>query len=56
MITHQPLLKAVWGPGHAQDSHCVRVHPANLRKKVAADASMPRHGVAEAGVGYRFVA
>ena len=55
VITHQQLLKAVWGPGHAQNSHYVRVHMANLRKKVEADASMPRHLVTEAGIGYRFV-
>jgi two-component system KDP operon response regulator KdpE len=55
VITHQQLLKAVWGPGHAQDSHYVRVHMANLRKKVEIDPSRPRHLVTEAGVGYRFV-
>ena len=55
VITHQQLLKAVWGPGHAADTHYVRVHMANLRKKVEADASMPRHIVTEAGIGYRFV-
>ncbi|MCW8165099.1 response regulator [Verminephrobacter aporrectodeae subsp. tuberculatae] len=55
VITHQQLLKAVWGPGHAQDTHYVRVHMANLRKKVERDASMPRHLMTETGVGYRFV-
>ena len=55
VITHQQLLKAVWDPGHAADTHYVRVHMANLRKKVEADASMPRHIVTEAGIGYRFV-
>ncbi|MDE2368022.1 MAG: response regulator [Burkholderiales bacterium] len=55
VITHQQLLKAIWGPGHAGDLHYVRVHMANLRKKVEADPSMPRHLVTEAGVGYRFV-
>lgn len=54
VVTHQQLLKAVWGPGHAEDTHYVRVHMANLRKKVEDDASMPRHLVTEAGVGYRF--
>ena len=34
VVTHQQLLKAVWGPGHAQDTHYVRVHMAELRKKV----------------------
>ncbi|MDE2566926.1 MAG: response regulator [Burkholderiales bacterium] len=56
VITHQQLLKLVWGPGHAQDTHYVRVHMANLRKKVEDQASMPRHLLTEAGVGYRFVA
>ena len=55
VITHQQLLKAVWGPGHAEDTHYVRVHLANLRKKVEDNASMPRHLVTEAGIGYRFV-
>jgi len=55
VITHPQLLKAVWGPGHAEDTHYVRVHMANLRKKVEADASQPRHLVTEAGIGYRFV-
>jgi two-component system KDP operon response regulator KdpE len=55
VITHQQLLKAVWGPGHAADTHYVRVHMANLRKKIEAEPSMPRHLVTEAGIGYRFV-
>lgn len=54
VITHQQLLKAVWGPGHAQDTHYVRVHMANLRKKVEDEPSMPKHVLTEAGVGYRF--
>jgi two-component system KDP operon response regulator KdpE len=54
VITHQQLLKAVWGPGHAEDTHYVRVHMANLRKKVEDDPSMPRHLLTEAGIGYRF--
>jgi two-component system, OmpR family, KDP operon response regulator KdpE len=55
VITHQQLLKAVWGPGHTQDTHYVRVHMANLRKKVETDPSRPRHLITEAGIGYRFV-
>ncbi len=54
VVTHQQLLKAVWGPGHAEDTHYVRVHMANLRKKVEDDASMPKHLLTEAGIGYRF--
>ena len=55
VVTHRQLLKVVWGPGHAEDTHYVRVHLANLRKKIEADASMPRHLITEAGIGYRFV-
>ena len=56
VITHAQLLKAVWGPGHQEDMHYVRVHMANLRKKIEAQPSMPRHLVTETGIGYRFVA
>ncbi|PZO15672.1 MAG: two-component system response regulator KdpE [Burkholderiales bacterium] len=55
VITHAQLLKAVWGPGHLEDSHYVRVHMANLRKKIEAQPSMPKHLVTETGIGYRFV-
>lgn len=55
VITHAQLLKAVWGPGHTEDTHYVRVHMANLRKKVEDNASIPRHLRTEAGIGYRFV-
>ena len=55
VITHQQLLNTVWGPGHADDTHYVRVHMANLRKKVEDNPSMPRHLRTEAGIGYRFV-
>ncbi len=55
VITHQQLLKAIWGPGHTEDMHYIRVHMANLRKKIEENASMPRHLITEAGIGYRFV-
>jgi two-component system KDP operon response regulator KdpE len=55
VITHQQLLKAVWGPSHTEDTHYVRVHMANLRKKIEADPSRPRHLITEAGIGYRFI-
>jgi two-component system KDP operon response regulator KdpE len=55
VITHRQLLKAVWGPAHTEDIHYVRVHMANLRKKIEAEPSMPRHLLTEAGIGYRFV-
>lgn len=54
VLTHKQLLHAVWGPGHIEDTHYVRVHMANLRKKIEIDPSRPRHLLTEAGIGYRF--
>jgi len=54
VLTHRQLLREVWGPGHVEDTHYVRVHMGNLRKKIEADSSRPRWLVTEAGVGYRF--
>jgi len=54
VLTHRQLLQAVWGPGHVEHTHYVRVHMANLRKKIEVDASRPKHLLTEAGVGYRF--
>jgi two-component system, OmpR family, KDP operon response regulator KdpE len=54
VLTHGHLLKAVWGPGHAEDVHYVRVHMGNLRKKIEADPSRPRWILTQTGVGYRF--
>lgn len=53
--THRQLLLAVWGPGHAEDTHYLRVYMGNLRKKLEHDPAQPRHLVTETGVGYRFV-
>lgn len=55
VLTHQQLLQAVWGPGHAKDTHYVRVHMANLRKKIERDAARPEFLHTELGIGYRFV-
>ena len=55
VLTHRQLLKAVWGPSHAEDTHYVRVYMAHLRKKIEDDPAQPKHLLTEAGVGYRFV-
>jgi two-component system KDP operon response regulator KdpE len=53
VLTHRQILKHVWGPGHASHPHYVRVHMAELRKKIEADPARPRLLVTEPGVGYR---
>lgn len=56
VVTHRQLLTAVWGPAHAQDVQYLRVFVGQLRQKLEADPSAPRHIVTEPGVGYRFLA
>jgi two-component system KDP operon response regulator KdpE len=53
VLTHRQILREVWGPQHGVQSHHVRVHMAELRKKVEVDPSRPRLLVTEPGVGYR---
>ena len=55
VVTHRQLLRDVWGPGHEDDTHYLRVHMANLRKKIEATADAPRFVKTESGIGYRFV-
>jgi two-component system KDP operon response regulator KdpE len=56
VLTHPFLLREVWGPTHAQDTHYVRVYMGNLRQKLEDDPAQPRHIVTEMGVGYRLLA
>ena len=53
VLTHRTILKEIWGPGQTHQSHYVRVHMAELRKKVEQDPARPRLLVTEPGVGYR---
>ncbi len=53
VFTHRQILVAVWGPGYADDRHLLQVNVSNLRHKIEAEASRPRHLVTEPGVGYR---
>jgi two-component system KDP operon response regulator KdpE len=55
VLTHRQILKEVWGPAYAGQSHYVRVRMAELRKKIETDAG-PKLFVTEPGVGYRIKA
>ena len=55
VLTHQQLLREVWGPGHAEDSHYLRVYMTGLRRKLEANPTLPRYLLTESGVGYRLV-
>jgi two-component system KDP operon response regulator KdpE len=55
VLTHQYLLKEVWGPGYINQSQYLRVFIAQLRKKIEDDQNRPEVIVTESGIGYRFV-
>jgi len=56
VLTHQYLLRQVWGPGYIGQSQYLRVFIAQLRKKIEDDPNRPEFIITESGVGYRFVA
>lgn len=55
IVTQRHLLREVWGPGHVEHGHYLRVYMGRLRQKLEAEPARPRHFVTETGVGYRFV-
>jgi two-component system KDP operon response regulator KdpE len=56
VLTHQYLLRAIWGPGFINQSQYLRVFIAQLRKKIEDDPNRPRVLLTESGIGYRFMA
>lgn len=54
VVTQPQLLREVWGPTHADDTHYLRILLAKLRHKLGDDAASPRWIVTEPGVGLRF--
>jgi two-component system KDP operon response regulator KdpE len=56
VLTHRQLLREIWGPQHEEDTHYLRVHMANLRKKLEPSPEQPRFLKTDSGIGYRFVA
>ncbi len=53
VVTHSHLLKEVWGAGHDQDSHYLRIFVRKLRQKIELDPTQPKLLLTELGVGYR---
>ncbi len=54
LLTHRALLREVWGPGYQDDTQVLRVHIANLRRKVEPGAGSRRLIRTDPGIGYRF--
>lgn len=55
VLTHQFILKEIWGVGFQTETQYLRVFVAQLRKKLEDDPNQPRHIITESGIGYRFV-
>jgi two-component system KDP operon response regulator KdpE len=53
VLTHQFLLREVWGPANADDVQYLRVYIRTLRQKLEEDPTRPRYLLTETGVGYR---
>jgi two-component system KDP operon response regulator KdpE len=56
LLTHQELLRRVWGQGYGTESEYLRVYVAQLRRKLGDAASSPRFILTEPGIGYRWIA
>lgn len=53
VVTHNQLLRQIWGESYSDESHYVRVFMAQLRRKLESDSAHPRYLITEPGVGYR---
>jgi len=53
VVTHQHLLKEVWGSVHVHDTHYLRIFVRKLRQKIEPHPDAPRILLTELGVGYR---
>ena len=56
LLTHQWLLRKVWGRGYGEESHYLRVYVRALRRKLGDRAAAPELILTEPGVGYRWIA
>ena len=54
VLTHQFILKQIWGTGYQTETQYLRVFVGTLRKKIEDSPNHPQHVITESGVGYRF--
>lgn len=55
VVTHQQILRDVWGPTAQDNTHYLRVHMTHLRQKIEDTPQTPKHLKTDAGIGYRLV-
>jgi len=56
VLTHEFILREVWGPANAENVQYLRVYVRSLRQKLEADPTQPHYLLTETGVGYRLKA
>ena len=54
VLTHQYILKEIWGVAYQTETQYLRVFVGTLRKKIEENPNQPKHIITESGVGYRF--
>ena len=55
VLTHQQILREIWGPTYINQTQYLRVYMAHLREKLEAEPSKPSLLLTEPGIGYRLV-
>jgi two-component system, OmpR family, KDP operon response regulator KdpE len=55
LLTHQTILREVWGRAYADESHYLHVYVSQLRRKLEPDPARPKYILTEPGAGYRLV-
>ncbi len=55
LLSHEYLLREVWGPGYGTESNYLRVYVRQLRRKLGDEAANPRLILTEPGIGYRWI-
>jgi two-component system, OmpR family, KDP operon response regulator KdpE len=55
LLTHDTILREVWGQAYSADSHYLHVYVSQLRRKIEADPARPRYLLTEPRAGYRLV-
>lgn len=53
VVTHDQLLREVWGAAHVEDVHYLRIFMRKLRNRIEPDPTRPRYLLTELGIGYR---
>jgi two-component system KDP operon response regulator KdpE len=54
VLTHQFILRQIWGIGYQTETQYLRVFVGQLRKKIEGNPNKPKHIITESGIGYRF--